>query len=52
VLLALNVLALMLMVDINRPVEGTIHESQEPMQRMLLRLKANVADHAPAGPQR
>ena len=41
VLLALNVLALMLVTDINRPVEGTIHESQEPMERMLARLKAN-----------
>lgn len=41
VLLALNVLALMLVADINRPVEGTIHESQEPMKRMLARLKAN-----------
>lgn len=41
VLLALNILALMLVTDINRPIEGTIHESQEPMQRMLARLKAN-----------
>lgn len=40
-LLALNVLALMLIADINRPVEGTIHESQEPMERMLKTLKAN-----------
>ena len=41
VLLALNIFALMLVADINRPVEGTIHEPQEPMQRMLDRLKAN-----------
>ncbi len=40
-LLALNILALMLVMDLTRPVEGTIHESQEPMERMLARLKAN-----------
>jgi hypothetical protein len=41
IMLALSVLALMLIVDINRPVSGTIHESQEPMKRMLMRLQAN-----------
>lgn len=41
IMLGLSVLALMLIVDINRPVSGTIHESQEPMERMLTRLKAN-----------
>jgi uncharacterized membrane protein YecN with MAPEG domain len=41
VLLALNIFALMLITDINRPVEGTIRESQEPMERMLARLQAN-----------
>jgi hypothetical protein len=40
-LLILNVLALMLVVDINRPVDGTIHESQEPMERTLAQMKAN-----------
>jgi hypothetical protein len=40
-LIGLNVLALMLVADINRPVEGSIHESQEPMERMLARLKAS-----------
>lgn len=40
-LLALNMLALMLVTDLNRPVEGTIRESQGPMERMLARLKAN-----------
>lgn len=40
-LLALNVLALTLVIDINRPVDGTINESQEPVERMLARLKAN-----------
>ena len=40
-LFALNVLALMLVTDLNRPVEGTIHEPQEPMERMIARLKAN-----------
>jgi hypothetical protein len=40
-LLALNILALMIITDVNRPVEGTIRESQEPMERMLERLKAN-----------
>lgn len=40
-LLALSVLALMLITDMNRPVEGTIHEPQEPMERMLARLKAS-----------
>jgi len=40
-LLALNIFALMLVADINRPVEGTIRESQEAMERMLARLKAN-----------
>ena len=41
IMLGLSVLVLMLIVDINRPVSGTIHESQEPMQRMLMRLQAN-----------
>ena len=41
VVLALNVFALMLVTDINRPVQGTIREPQEPMERMLARLKAN-----------
>ena len=41
VLLALNIFALMLVTDINRPVQGTIREPQEPMERMLARLKAN-----------
>jgi hypothetical protein len=41
VLLALNILALMLITDINRPVEGTIREPQAPMEQMLARLKAN-----------
>lgn len=41
VLLALNILALMLVTDINRPVEGTIHEPQAPMELMLARLKSN-----------
>jgi hypothetical protein len=40
-LMALNCLAFMLVMDLNRPVEGTIHESQEPMELMLARLKAN-----------
>jgi hypothetical protein len=40
-LLGLFVLAFMLLSDINRPVTGTIHESQEPMELMLARLKAN-----------
>ena len=41
VLLGLSTMALMLIADINRPVEGTIRESQEPMKRMLERLRAN-----------
>lgn len=41
IMLALSVLALMLIVDINRPVGGTIRESQEPMKLMLKRLQAN-----------
>ena len=41
VLLGLNILALMLVADINRPVGGTIREPQEPMERMLARLKAS-----------
>jgi len=41
VLLALNIFALMLVTDINRPVGGSIREPQEPMKRMLDRLKAN-----------
>jgi hypothetical protein len=41
VLLALSTMALMLIADINRPVDGTIHESQEPMIRMLEQLRAN-----------
>lgn len=40
-LLALNILALMVITDINRPVEGTIRESQQPMEQMLQRLRAN-----------
>lgn len=40
-LLTLDVLILMLIADINRPVEGTIHESQEPMKRMLARIQAS-----------
>jgi hypothetical protein len=39
-LLGLFVLAFMLLSDINRPVGGWIRESQEPMERMLARLKA------------
>ena len=38
---ALNILALMVITDINRPVEGTIRESQQPMEQMLQRLRAN-----------
>jgi hypothetical protein len=41
VLLGLNILALMLVADINRPVEGTIRESQEPMERLFAKLVAN-----------
>lgn len=41
VFLALNILALMLVTDINRPIEGTIREPQAPMELMLARLKAN-----------
>lgn len=41
VLLALNIFALMLVTDINRPVEGTIREPQAPMELMLARLKSN-----------
>ena len=41
VLLALNILALMLITDMNRPVEGTIRESQAPIEQMLGRLYAN-----------
>ena len=41
VLLALNILALMLITDMNRPVEGTIRESQAPIEQMLGRLRAN-----------
>lgn len=40
-LLGLSTLALVLITDLNRPVEGTIREPQEPMERMLARLKAN-----------
>jgi hypothetical protein len=40
-LMALFVLSLMLVDDINRPVGGTIREDQDPMVRMLQRLKAN-----------
>jgi hypothetical protein len=43
VLIALNVLALMLVMDINRPVEGTIREPQEPMERLLDTLHGNPA---------
>lgn len=41
VLIGLSTLALMLITDINRPVDGTIHESQEPMRQMLLGLQSN-----------
>lgn len=40
-LIALNVLVIALITDINRPVEGTIRESQEPIERVLARMKAN-----------
>lgn len=40
VLLGLSTMALMLIADINRPVNGTVHESQEPMEQMLHRLQA------------
>jgi hypothetical protein len=40
-LLALFALTFMLLSDINRPVTGTIRESQEPMERVLARLKNN-----------
>ena len=40
-LIALSTLALMLITDINRPVDGTIRESQQPMEQMLARLRAN-----------
>ncbi|GAA3908045.1 hypothetical protein GCM10022276_28030 [Sphingomonas limnosediminicola] len=40
-LLGLSALALMLISDLNRPVDGTIHESQEPMRQMLVRLQNN-----------
>ncbi|HEY5723491.1 MAG TPA: hypothetical protein VIT45_14335 [Allosphingosinicella sp.] len=46
-LLALFVLAFMLLNDINRPVSGTIRESQEPMQRMFDRINR----HSPSAPQ-
>src|SRR4029453_16836973 len=36
---ALFVLVFMLLSDINRPVTGTIRESQEAMERMLDRIK-------------
>ena len=39
-LLALNIFSLMLITDINRPIEGTIRESQEPIERMLARMRA------------
>ena len=39
-LLALNIFTLMLITDINRPVEGTIRESQEPIERVLARMRA------------
>ncbi len=38
-LIGLSTLALMLVTDINRPVEGTIREPDEPMLQMLERLK-------------
>ena len=41
VLLGLSTLVLMLITDINRPVDGTIHESQTPMRQMLLGLQSN-----------
>ena len=40
VMLVFQTLALMLIADINRPVDGTIHESQAPMQQMLQRLQS------------
>jgi hypothetical protein len=40
-LLGLSAMALMLISDFNRPVDGTIHESQKAMQRLLLRLHSN-----------
>jgi hypothetical protein len=41
VLLALNIFALMLVTDLNRPVEGTIREPQAPIEWALSRMKAN-----------
>lgn len=41
VLLFFSTLALMVIADLNRPVEGLIRESQQPMEQMLARLKAN-----------
>ena len=40
VMLVLQTLALMLVADINRPVDGTIHESQASMQQLLQRLQS------------
>lgn len=40
-LLGLSTMALMLISDFNRPVDGTIHESQNAMRRMLLLLHSN-----------
>jgi hypothetical protein len=41
----------MLTVDINRPVGETIHESQESMRRMLVRLKENPPPAVQSAPQ-
>lgn len=40
-LMLLYVIALMLVTDLNRPVEGTIRESQGPMRQLLTDLRAN-----------
>lgn len=40
-LMLLYVLALMLITDLNRPVDGTIREPQEPMRQVVAELKAN-----------
>jgi hypothetical protein len=40
-LLGLSALALMLIADFNRPVDGTIHESQNAMRRLLVQLRSN-----------
>ena len=40
-LLLLYILALMLITDLNRPVDGTIHEPQAAMSQVVAELKAN-----------